>query len=70
MSNEVKDEEGDDTRVVQDSVGDLNFILDCDNDDDMTQPIVNPVAERPFQRTASNIKNETDPVARVRRVGR
>ncbi|KHN82701.1 Alpha,alpha-trehalose-phosphate synthase [UDP-forming] 1 [Toxocara canis] len=67
MSNEVKDEEGDDTLVVQDSVGDLNFILDCDNDDDMTQPIVNPVAERPFQRTASNIKNETDPVARVRR---
>lgn len=54
------------------TAGDTNekFVLMCD-DEEMMESCCSPaqqVPERPFQRSAASIRNETDFVGRVRRV--
>ena len=48
-----------------------NFVLLCD-DEEPAESCCSPrqqLPERPFQRSALSIKNETDPIGRARRVG-
>nr|AEX60788.1 trehalose-6-phosphate synthase [Ascaris suum] len=66
MSSKVNGGEGEGVRVLHDSIKEMNFTLNCD-DEDIKKTDANAVSEHPFQRSVANMKNETDYLARVRR---